>query len=352
MPRFLIGLACAALGLGNPVAAQEMAHDSANVPTSGEIVELAIPSVPGVVIAGTLRLPKGQGTGPFPLVISMSGDGPNPRGAYHLLSERLLAEGIATFEYDKRGSGASTGTFAPLLTDAAEDGRAVFDALHADPRIDPARIAVTGHSEGAAAAPMFLRDRDDLAAFVSLAGPAGKRGQMFRDSLAASLVASGKDVEKARAAGEAVGAYLEGRIAASGETEMALLRAAAVAAFEQAGFDQDAAQATLASIDTQQIRQMYDLDPSDNLSRMRAPVLMVYGSRDLFVRPETSVEPAVDALRANPDAAVVTIGGVDHWLIRSEDGEARPDMGWPVSAPEVLDLVTGWLVRRLRPAER
>ncbi len=338
--------------LASPATAQEMTLDSAQVPTSGEIVELAIPSVPGVVIAGTLRLPKGQGTGPFPLVISMSGDGPNPRGAYHLLSERLLAEGIATFEYDKRGSGASTGTFAPLLTEAAEDGRAVFEFLHADPRIDLARIAVTGHSEGAAAAPIFLRDRDDLAAFVALAGPAGDRGRMFRDSLAASLVASGKDAEQARAAGEAVGAYLEGRIARLDEAGMAPLRATAVAAFEQAGFDADAAQATLASIDTPQIQQMYDLDPSDNLSRIRAPVLMVYGSRDLFVRPETSVEPAVDALRGNADAAVVTVGGVDHWLIRSEDGKAKPDMGWPVSAPEVLDLVTGWLVARLKPSER
>ena len=56
--------------------------------------------------------------------------------------------------------------------------------------------------------------------FVSLAGPAGTRGRMFRDSLAASLVASGKDAEKARAAGEAVGAYLEGRIAALGEAEL------------------------------------------------------------------------------------------------------------------------------------
>tara|TARA_B100000678_G_scaffold27701_1_gene20584 strand:+ start:138 stop:515 length:378 start_codon:yes stop_codon:yes gene_type:complete len=124
-----------------------------------------------------------------------------------------------------------------------------------------------------------------------------------------------------------------------------------VAAFEHAGFDSDAAQTTLASIDTKQIQQMYALDPSDNLSRIRAPVLMVYGSRDLIVRPDTSVEPAVDALRVNPDAAVVTIGGVDHWLIRSPDGKARPDMGWPVSAPEVLDLVTRWLVARLQPDE-
>ncbi|GAB5347762.1 alpha/beta hydrolase family protein [Alteriqipengyuania sp. 357] len=122
MKRFLICFTMASLALGAPASAQEMALDSVDVPTSGEIVELAIPSAPGVVIAGTLRLPKERGEGPFPLVISMSGDGPNPRGGYHLLSERLLAEGIATFEYDKRGSGASAGTFAPLLTEAAEDG--------------------------------------------------------------------------------------------------------------------------------------------------------------------------------------------------------------------------------------
>jgi uncharacterized protein len=331
-----------------PAAAQDMTLDAAGVPTSGEWTELKIESEPGVVLAGSLYLPRGHGDGPFPLVIFLSGDGPNKRGGFHLLSERLLAKGIATFEYDKRGSGRSTGTFEPLLSEAATDGRAVFDRLRTHPAVDPDRVALAGLSEGAAVVPMIARDDPHVAAVVAFAGPAGPRATMFLGALAASLAGYGHD-EAIAPLVAATETLMEAHARGAGDAEIAPLRERVIGGFESLGFPRDRAEQTYAVLDNPQTREMYQLDAQGNYQRIKAPVLILFGSLDDIVRQELNVEEAVTALRGNPDAAVLVVGGVNHWMIRAEDNLPRENQGWPVSAPEVLELVTSWLSARLTP---
>ena len=71
----------------------------------------------GVRLAGTLTVP--QGAGPFPLVVMITGSGPQNRDEeilgfriFQVIADRLARQGIAAYRYDDRGVGRSTGNIS------------------------------------------------------------------------------------------------------------------------------------------------------------------------------------------------------------------------------------------------
>jgi len=161
----------------------------------------------GVTLAGTLTLPKGSG--PFPAVLLIAGSGPQDRDnfiANHrpflVIADALTRRGIAVLRYDKRGVGKSTGnTDAATTMDLAADAAAALAYLKSSKEVDPARIGLLGHSEGAIIAPYLARSSKDVAWLVLLAAPAtngqdtllnqseliGRAGGLSDDQLEGSL---------------------------------------------------------------------------------------------------------------------------------------------------------------------
>ncbi|MBB3033098.1 alpha/beta hydrolase family protein [Alteriqipengyuania lutimaris] len=353
MGKFLIGLAWATLWLGAPATAQEMALDSAQVPASGEIEQLAIPSVPGVVIAGTLRLPKGHGEGPFPLVVCFAGSGKWSRGGYHLLSERLLARGIAMFELDKRGAGQSTGTFTDSITEHVIDGHAVIRALRIHKSIDGARIGVCGLSQGGTVAPSLAAQDSEIAAVVTFAGPVGRRGELFLDALRRTLLGSypqaHQQVDVLVAATESLmDAYQRDASAA----EIEPLREAVIEAMVATGFTRAEAENTYAVLDTPQTRSMYAVGSFEDLQALDIPVLALFADRDRVVEAQLNASAAAEALRGNADAAVFTVAGYGHTFQPVDPDTGDATGGAMLDAPEVLELVADWLARRFGVSAR
>jgi dienelactone hydrolase len=112
-----------------------------------------------VTLAGQLRLAK-MGTAKQPVVILLhSASGPIAEGAPYEEWPRVLNEvGIATFAVDSyTGRGlfipADSGKIGPLTLTRIVDAFRALEVVAKDPRVDPARIAVMGFSQGAAAAP-------------------------------------------------------------------------------------------------------------------------------------------------------------------------------------------------------
>src|SRR6266496_1492267 len=134
--------------------------------------DVSIKSSPGVVLAGTLRTPTGHGSGPFPAVLLLGGSGPGWRGGLSPLMVRLLGDGIAVLEYDKRGNGRSTGEFVDSLDNMEADATAALKYLRNRADIDGSRIALVGHSQGGAVAPAVAAQDHAIAGVVMLAGPA------------------------------------------------------------------------------------------------------------------------------------------------------------------------------------
>lgn len=88
-----------------------------------------------------------------PAVLLLGGSGPTDRtnGGYFVpLYDALVAAGITVLGYDKRGAGESTGDWASAtVDDLAADATAAMQVLAAQPGVDPQRVGLFGHSEGA-----------------------------------------------------------------------------------------------------------------------------------------------------------------------------------------------------------
>ncbi|MGB5553477.1 MAG: alpha/beta fold hydrolase, partial [Flavobacteriaceae bacterium] len=134
-----------------------------------------------LTLAGTLTLPKKEGT--FPVVILITGSGPQDRNEeiaghkpFLVIADHLTKNGIGVLRYDERGVGESTGTFETATSaDFAADVHSAITYLKTRTEIDPKKIGLIGHSEGGLIAPMVASESKDVDFIVLLAGP-GLRG--------------------------------------------------------------------------------------------------------------------------------------------------------------------------------
>jgi uncharacterized protein len=132
-------------------------------------------------LPATLTVPSGSG--PVPAIILVHGSGPNDRdetiGAnkpFRDLATGLASRGIAVLRYDKRSKvhGARMAALTDFTVEQAviEDVRAAVKVLYAQPRIDPARIFVLGHSLGGMLIPRIATNDPGIAGLIVMAGPA------------------------------------------------------------------------------------------------------------------------------------------------------------------------------------
>jgi pimeloyl-ACP methyl ester carboxylesterase len=126
----------------------------------------------GVVLAGTLFLPKHAG--PVPAVVYVHGSGEASRWRYEVpWVQQIVGAGIAFFSYDKRGVGESQGACCPgdqshfnLL---AADADGAVNAVRQRPEIDRAQIGFLGTSQAAWVVPLAAVRSHDRVAFMALA---------------------------------------------------------------------------------------------------------------------------------------------------------------------------------------
>lgn len=128
-----------------------------------------------ITLAGTLTLPNKEGE--FPVVILISGSGPQDRDEtfmghkpFLVLADHLTKQGIGVLRFDDRGQGESTGDFGNATTeDFSKDVLSAIAYLKSRKEIDKKNIGLIGHSEGGIIAPLAANNSKDVAFMVLLA---------------------------------------------------------------------------------------------------------------------------------------------------------------------------------------
>lgn len=306
------------------------------------------PAAPGVRLAGTLTLPAGPG--PHPAAILITGSGPQDRDEtilghklFLVLADALTRRGVAVLRYDDRGVAGSTGDFAASTTaDFATDARAALDWLAARPEIDAARIGLIGHSEGGVIAPLVVQGGGHAAWLVLLAGPAVDGGDIIE--------------EQARRLGAAAGATPE-QLAQGGQLQAALIQAVrdhaddaagAAAALQallvEAGQTPAQAAQTAAAMSSDWYRGFIVHDPAPSIRAVQAPILGVYGGRDLQV---TADQNAAVLQALNPRVELRVFPQANHLMQPAITGMPTEYGGIETTIdPEILAAVVDWAVAR------
>lgn len=138
----------------------------------------------GNTLAGTLTLPSE--TGSYPVVVLISGSGPQNRDEelfghkpFLVLADYLTRNGIGVLRYDDRGTAESTGDFNKATTlDLANDAESAVSYLLGRKEVDKTRIGLIGHSEGGIIAPIVAARNENVSFIVLLAGT-GVRGDQL-----------------------------------------------------------------------------------------------------------------------------------------------------------------------------
>ncbi len=337
-------------------------------PFKYESVELTIPSPfdPDVKLAGTLTLPPGDG--PFPLVIPISGSGPQDRDEtiyghklFFVLADHLAKQGIATFRFDERGVGQSTGDFANATSeDFARDVEAIIEYFKKDDRIDPRWIFLIGHSEGGYVAPMVASHRDDVAGIILLAGSGVPGRQIVLDQTRRIAQAAGAD-EAALDDQETLlktAFELIDSGEASDEQFVDVLIEKTRERLPEERREQfqipPVAKITLSQLNSPWFKFFLDYDPAIALSKVKIPVLVLFGDKDLQVHPDLNVPPIRQALKENHDPAtqIKILPGLNHLFQPSQTG-LPTEYGQIKTTidPAVLPLISDWIRQVMSAAE-
>lgn len=309
-------------------------------------------SDPGVKLAGTLRTPVGHGPGPYPLAIFIQGHGPNGRGYCSPLMDRLLADGIATMAYDKRGINQSTGTYSEDVDALTRDAHAAVASMRRRPDIDGWRIALVGHSQGGQIAPAVASADPRIAAIVSFAGPVGDGVDLFRRSMHDQLIKSGHVEATVKPLVDAAVALLQARLGHAAPDVIEPLQAAVIDGLVANGFTRAQAEEALASVDKDEIYAIGRTHIASDLASLHIPVLAVFGSLDPIVTAPGNAAAARVALAHNPKGKVVVLDGLSHWFqegAKTGSEEESKRLGQSIGSPRAVALASEWLRAVLAP---
>ncbi|WP_342708686.1 alpha/beta fold hydrolase [Bradyrhizobium sp. B124] len=211
-------------------------------------------------IDAVLTVPPDIAKPPVALLIAGSGstdhDGNGPQlkpATLKKLSEQLVARGIATLRYDKRGAGEWKKEFGRpedfRFKDYVGDAAALIEYLRGSGKF--AHVAVVGHSEGGLVA-ILAAQRVPVDRLVLLATAARKQGNLLKAQLEKQL-----PPDKFEPIGKAIDDIMAGQIVNPPPAGLAIA---------------PAMQPAIASAFTE--------DPIDPMKKITGPVLIVAGGRD------------------------------------------------------------------------
>jgi uncharacterized protein len=314
------------------------------------------PASAPVHLAGTLTLPRGKG--PFPAAVLITGSGPQDRDEtlmghkpFAVIADYLTRHGIAVLRCDDRGVGTSTGDYgAATSADLATDANAAFAYLRTRSEVRKDAIGFIGHSEGGMIGPIAMASNKDVAFIVLLAGPGTALDRLLlsqRRLIGAQMGLSEAEMNRA----EPVMAGIFHAIARADTPEAGLAAARAVLTPEAISalglppsFDKEL---LMRQFSSPWFRYFLRYDPAPNLRRITVPVLALNGGLDRQVPASENLPAIREALKANRDATIMQLPGLNHLFQTAIAGGVGEYQGIEETmAPVVLQTMAAWINKR------
>lgn len=309
-------------------------------PEPGEGEDLIIQG-DGVEIGGTLVYPGG--TTKAPLVILISGSSAQNRDSnifefkiFAEIAEHLKKQGIASFRYDDRQVGESTGNFMNTTLDMlAGDVESIIDYLTAMEGKSFGEVILLGHSQGGVVAGKVASENERVDHLILMASTGVPIKDILRFQVRQGFgegIHDEKDVEKEIALREEMMAAIK-----NGE-ELDAVKKEYVNHYksmleklpeqQKAGlpdidtFAQQQAQQLVGYYSTPQLQSLLFYDPAEDLSELEIPVLVLFGEKDTQVTEGMNRMPITNALdKAGVEYEVKVLPEANHLFQKANTGQ-------------------------------
>ena len=326
-----------------------------------ETVTYANKKADGIKLAGTLTIPEGEGK--HPVVILISGSGPQDRDEsilkhkpFWVLADYLSRNGIAVLRFDDRGVGESEGTFAGATSaDFATDVMAGIDFLREHSSIDANKIGLMGHSEGGLIAPM-VASKDKKLAFIILLAGVGVPGHELLLQQMEDIMKEKGTAENSLEAVRKVNTKLYQTILKDKKDKLGVnelkeaikeeLGAISEKDKVELGLSDAALRQGLATLQSPWMRYFIRSVPDNYLKKVKCPVLALNGDKDLQVAGKVNLDAIKTSLNKakNKNFKCELLPNLNHLFQTCETGAVEEYIKIEETfAPSAMELIKEWI---------
>lgn len=305
---------------------------------------------------GTLTLPKKKGK--FPIVIIISGSGPQNRDGemfghkpYYVIADQLSKNGIGVLRFDERGVGKSEGKFeTATISVLSADINSAIAYLKTRKEVNYKKIGLLGHSIGGIIAPKVASKNKDIDFIVLLAAPAinGDKLMLLQKATLERMMGF-NEIQISQGQELVKGAY---DIIVNSNLENQSLKDSINSFYVNkygSMFPENQRNALVEQITGNEVLSLIKSKPSEYLEKVKCPVLALNGDKDFQVPAKENLSAIKTSFEksGNKNVSIVELVNLNHLFQESKTGmSSEYSEIEQTTSPKVLELITKWIIEQ------